>query len=339
MWLHVVIFLITLGIVLIWKMGWLRLEGIADRKSMRLFLLVAVCGNVLGLVLTASGGADQVYSEGYQIKKETDGSYTAEFYVSVDGGDAEKLNIQVPEKESEEPVNVQEESSEISEEQKIREAVERYNQDKNDPDYYYLPESLDGKALVWKQPGDRSGTLLGALGLFAAFAVMLRNASEEQKKEAKRMEQLLMDYPSLVMKFTLLVQAGMTVRKAFKKTGADYERMHLKEKRFAYEEILTACHEMDSGIAEAEAYRRFGDRCGQMKYKTFSTLLIQNLQKGSRHMSEMLEKEAIEAWDERKRKAKVLGEAAATKLLFPMILMLLVVMAVIMIPAFLSFYQ
>ena len=95
---------------------------------------------------------------------------------------------------------------------------------------------------------------------------------------------------------------------------------------------------MESGVAELEAYRRFGERCGQIKYKTFSTLLIQNLQKGSRRMAEMLEREAMEAWDERKRKARVLGEAAATKLLVPMIMMLAVVMAVVMIPAFLSFY-
>ena len=77
---------------------------------------------------------------------------------------------------------------------------------------------------------------------------------------------------------------------------------------------------------------------GHVKYKTFATLLIQNLQKGSRHMGEMLEKESVEAWDDRKRKAKVQGEAATTKLLFPMILMLGVVMAIVMLPACLSFY-
>ena len=55
-------------------------------------------------------------------------------------------------------------------------------------------------------------------------------------------------------------------------------------------------------------------------------------------MSELLEKESVEAWDDRKRKAKVMGEAAATRLLFPMILMLMVVMAIIMLPAVLSFY-
>ena len=55
-------------------------------------------------------------------------------------------------------------------------------------------------------------------------------------------------------------------------------------------------------------------------------------------MADMLERESMEAWEERKRKARVLGEAAATKLLVPMIMMLMVVMAIVMIPAFLSFY-
>lgn len=58
---------------------------------------------------------------------------------------------------------------------------------------------------------------------------------------------------------------------------------------------------MDSGVAELEAYRRFGERCGQMKYKTFSTILIQNLQKGGHRMADLLEKEALEAWEKEKK--------------------------------------
>ena len=140
------------------------------------------------------------------------------------------------------------------------------------------------------------------------------------------------------MKFTLLVQDGMTVRKAFQKISLDYGRKRKRNPRPAYEEIRIVCYEMESGVSESEAYRRFGERCGQVKYKTLATLLIQNLQKGSRHLSDLLEKESVEAWEERKRKARVLGEAAATKLLLPMVLMPLVVMAVIMLPAGLSFY-
>ena len=85
-----------------------------------------------------------------------------------------------------------------------------------------------------------------------------------------------MDYPGLIMKFTLLVQAGMTVRKAFQKIALDYGRKKKSIKRAAYEEIRVVCYEMESGVSEGEAYRRFGERCGQVKYKTLATLLIQN---------------------------------------------------------------
>lgn len=343
MWVHLAAFALTTGILITWKAGWFHLDGIADRKSIQLFLLVAVCGNLLGLFLTVTEGADILYSRNKGIPRETTGSYTEEFQVSIDGQKPENIQVQIPEKETGESSESEEESvpqetPEESRKKELQEAVEKYNEEKNDPDYYYLPEEWNGQTFQWKKSGDRSGTVLAAMALFAAFAVMLKKARETQEELAKRSEQLLMDYPSLIMKFTLLVQAGMTARRAFQKIASDYLKRKPRNPRYAYEAIVKACYEMDSGVAELEAYRRFGQRCGQMKYKTFSTLLIQNLQKGSRRMVEMLEQEAMEAWDERKRKARVLGEAAATKLLVPMILMMAVVMAVIMIPAFLSFY-
>ena len=340
MWVHIILFVLTFGIVLVWKAGWIRLDGIADRQSMRLFLLVAVCGNLLGMALTMTDGKDVVYQEGHRMEKNPDGAYTEELEVSVDGRKSQKFDVEIPEKETEETeVEPEQEVNETEQKQKeLREIIEEYNQQKQDPDYYYLPDSWDGQTLKWQKPGESTGTLLAALALFAAVVLMLKKAREQQEEMAKRAEQLLMDYPSLIMKFTLLIQAGMTVRRAFQKISSDYLRNCPKEGRYAYEAVTTTCHEMDSGVAELEAYRRFGERCGQMKYKTFSTILIQNLQKGGHRMADLLEKEALEAWDERKRKARVMGETAATKLLFPMIMMLAVVMAIIMIPAFLSFY-
>lgn len=54
-------------------------------------------------------------------------------------------------------------------------------------------------------------------------------------------------------------------------------------------------------------------------------------------MAALLEQEAEEAFEERKNSAKKLGEEAGTKLLFPMLLMLGIVIAIIMVPALLSF--
>ena len=339
MWVHIVIFMVILGAVLAGKLG--RLPPWAENtEGQKLFILVALAGNIVGMLLTLQSGGGTVYSSGYRMEKEETGAYEEKFIVSVDGKESGSLYVQVPEKETEDTGEETEPEKELSEEQQrekeLQDMIVQYNQKKNDPRYYYLPEEWNGKHLEWEQPKDTTGNLISALGLVAAAAVVIAKRREEESVQIKRREQMLMDYPGLIMKFTLLVQAGMTVRNAFRKMTVDYKRKN--EKRAAYEELVTACNEMESGISEMEAYRRFGERCGHVKYKTFATLLIQNLQKGSRQMGEMLEKESVEAWDDRKRKAKVQGEAATTKLLFPMILMLGVVMAIVMLPACLSFY-
>lgn len=337
MWLHIVIFVILLLLAACSTLGWIHVENMGTAKGRKLFLAVALAGNITGLLLTWTKGGGQAFEDGYELKKE-ESSYEEKFMVSVEGEETGSVYIQIPEKELEKEDARQQEvlTEEEAAEQKLLEFVENYNSDLEDPDYYHLPAEWNGKRLEWKTPYDNTGNMLAAISIAAAFVMIVITAREEQKTRMKRYEELMMDYPGLIMKFTLLVQAGMTVRNTFQKMALDYKKKN--EKRIAYEELVTACHEMESGISEMEAYRRFGERCGHVKYKTFATLLIQNLQKGSRHMGEMLEKESVEAWDDRKRKAKVQGEAATTKLLFPMVLMLGVVMAIVMLPACLSFY-
>ena len=320
MWIHVVIFVMILCALTGWKKGWIPSYGIGGKDGIRLFAVVAIAGNLLGMILTLQNGG-QVYPQGYRLEKEDTGSYEKEL-----------------EEQEEEPKQNKKLTRKEQAQKSIAEAVSRYNEQRSDPDYYYLPDKLNGKKVKWESPADTSGMLLTGLFLIAAMAILVMKGREEQVQLQKRYEELLMDYPGLIMKFTLLVQAGMTVRKAFQKISLDYGRKRKRNPRPAYEEIRIVCYEMESGVSESEAYRRFGERCGQAKYKTFATLLIQNLQKGSRQMADMLERESTEAWEERKRKARVLGEAAATKLLVPMIMMLIVVMAIVMIPAFMSFY-
>ena len=53
-------------------------------------------------------------------------------------------------------------------------------------------------------------------------------------------------------------------------------------------------------------------------------------------LTQMLKLESIQAFEERKARAKKLGEEAGTKLLFPMFLMLAVVLIIVIVPAFMS---
>lgn len=129
---------------------------------------------------------------------------------------------------------------------------------------------------------------------------------------------------------------GKYIEKMIKHWDLSDKRVHVVE-RIAYEELSRLYYEMEQGIPESMAYERFGIRCNLMEYRTLSTLLIQNLKKGSSRFLPSLEEECRQAFQERKRRALIAGEEAGTKLLAPMILMLLVVLMILMVPSFLSF--
>ena len=132
MWVHVVIFVMIPVLLLGWKKGWIPSAGIGGRDGIRLFTMIAVAGNLLGMFLTV-GGSGQVYSQGYRMEKEDTGSYEKEFMVSMDGEKAVTLYIQVPEKELEEQEE-QEQSKKLTPKEQaqkdLAEAVAKYNEEK-----------------------------------------------------------------------------------------------------------------------------------------------------------------------------------------------------------------
>ena len=200
-----------------------------------------------------------------------------------------------------------------------------------------MPSNVLGKEIVWKKKKDTKGYVILACGVLICGILVWGKRQEEKETRQKAVEQMIRDYPDILSKFTLLLSTGMTVQAVWIKIVQGYERE--KEKvgiRHAYEEMLVACHEMQSGVAEAEAYERFGRRCGVAQYMKLGALLSQNLKKGGKGLGELLKLESIQAFETRKSVARRVGEEASTKLLVPMFGMLAVVMIIVIIPAFLS---
>ena len=94
---------------------------------------------------------------------------------------------------------------------------------------------------------------------------------------------------------------------------------------------------MQSGIPETAAYERYGMRCRLPSYLKLGTLLGQNLRKGNKDLSRLLEEESREAFEDRKALAKKLGEECESKLLLPMLLLLVTILIMVMYPAAVSF--
>ena len=122
--------------------------------------------------------------------------------------------------------------------------------------------------------------------------------------------------------------------------NTDLPSDELRWKQFyasGYEEMLRTAHELRFGASEAKVYEDFGKRCGVAEYRKFGVLLANNLKRGSRDLTGVLEREATEALEARTARARVKAGEAGTKLLLPMFGMLCLVFAIIMVPAFSSF--
>lgn len=332
---HAGIFLILLFLGIGYRRKWKIAKFLEDKKGRRLFFLVAAAGNLLGMAVSFQAGQTGEVPAAFQ---RTQSDYQENLTVSVDGGEPAKLTVEIPGKEEQTPEAAAKESV-PSVEQQIQEEILRCNEERESEEEYYLPQTWNGQKLSWEFQKDQTGTLLAFLCLAAGGGLLVTREREKEEERKRQAEALMQDYPGLVMKFTLFLQAGLSVQEAFHRIARDYERREDGMRVHpGYEQIRKTCLEMDSGVSQVEAYRHFGQRCGQIKYRTFSTLLIQSLQRGSQGLLDMLEKESMEAWEDRKRRARVLGETAATKLLLPMMLMLGVVLALLIIPACLSFY-
>lgn len=195
-----------------------------------------------------------------------------------------------------------------------------------------LPEKISGKQVRFEEKRDFSIILLFAL-LFAVTILLFFAKDRDLEKELElRKQRMTMKYPEFVSKFQLLLGAGMTVKNVFIRLSED---VSLGNELIEETELLI--RDMKNGISVSDALDRFGRRTANPLYIKFSALLIQNMKKGTNDLTEQLSKEAQEAFSIRKSNARQLGEEAGTKLLGPMILMLGVVMAVLMVPAFLSF--
>lgn len=220
---------------------------------------------------------------------------------------------------------------------KIEETVKQKEEETKSKNKMEFPAMVEGNHILWQEEKEDVSKLFMLLLLVAAALAYWGKSRDYERKREERKKQLLLEYPEVVNKLTLYLEAGMTIRNAFLKLGEDYKKQKNEKVHYVYEEILTTGYELQSGISEIEAYDHFGKRCQVQAYIKLSTLLSQNLRKGSNELMKMLHQEVAEAFEQRKNLAKKLGEEAGTKLLVPMMIMLCVVMVIIMVPAYFSF--
>lgn len=242
----------------------------------------------------------------------------------------EKIDVTVfPEKKS----------GQIMLEEFLLSSIEQKEKDSKTERYLELPDTIQGKSIIWKEKRTTSWLVIGGFPFFLIFVAMWGKDQEIHKQYKERNRQLLLEYSEFVSKLQLFIGSGMSTRNAFVRLAGDYQKRRGRggRKRFVYEEVVMTVRKFENGMSEAEAYDYFSKRCDLACYKKLVSILIQNQKKGTDGLTESLSAETKSAFEERKQEARRLGEEAGTKLLLPMMMMMGIVMVIIVVPAYFSF--
>jgi hypothetical protein len=197
-----------------------------------------------------------------------------------------------------------------------------------------LPEEIEGIPIEWHGVNSNRGLIISVMGIVALVGLLIGD-KEEKRREKKRLEERMrMDYADIVEKLSLYVSAGIGIKNSFQRVLAQYDSKDVF--RPGFEEVRIVCREMESGVSEVEAYEHLGQRAVIPEYRKLSLLILQNVKRGTEGLAAAFEKEEMEVFLMRKNRVRTAGEEASTKLIFPMMGLLVMVIVVMIVPALMN---
>lgn len=165
------------------------------------------------------------------------------------------------------------------------------------------------------------------VGLIAFFWVYLEY--DKNSKLEVRHETILREFPHVLSQLALLVNAGMPLREALDVTSQ-------KGDGVLYQELKVLMDEINNGVPEYEALAGLADRCGVDSIRKFSSLIIQNVRKGSGELAMVLMELSSEVWRNRVSNVKEEGEKASAKLMIPVLIIFCGILVMVIVPMFVN---
>jgi len=204
-----------------------------------------------------------------------------------------------------------------------------------DGDAASLPKiTEDGVSLTWAPPSRIDGMpVLFVCAMMACFFFSQRYRAVRKNIEKARSE-MERDFPEFIQKLGLLLGAGLVITSAIARIADDYlSTRDIYGKRRLYEEIAAAQERINgAGTSLVYEFAELARRSGLRELMRFSSTLADNIDKGST-LCDKLRVEGELLWEGRKKRAEKEGRIAETKLIFPMALQILAVIAITVMPA------
>ena len=195
-----------------------------------------------------------------------------------------------------------------------------------------LPETVAGQSVNWQEVKEKDSVATPFIFMFIVAAVSgVVVYSDLNKKQTKRQQQISLAFPEFITKLLLLVGAGLNISRAWDRVAQNADMDSPLDRA-----VNQVAVDMANGIALSDALDGFNQNLQVPEVSKFCSMLSQNIRRGDAELLVALKQLAEESWQARKGTANKLAQEASTKLLLPLMIMLIAIMAVVILPAALS---
>lgn len=168
------------------------------------------------------------------------------------------------------------------------------------------------------------------LGFMLTFVMVNGVKSSIDAEMASKKDMIVSEFPKMVSKLTLLINAGMLVRRAWDEVAeSDYENP-------LYEEMRTTTKDIQEGVSLELAMDSFAQRCGTKEIRKFASMYVQAVNRGASETVDSMKVMSEEAWAKKRQYSKQKGELASQKLLVPNLIMFMGILVIVVVPIFSS---
>lgn len=200
-----------------------------------------------------------------------------------------------------------------------------------------LKDTLEsGEKIIWKK--DRKSEMPPLLAGFTVIMILIIKSrySSISKEEKIACESVVRELPDFINSLVMLLNAGEVLTTAFLTIICDREKKDRIEDSYFYKQLYAIAVKIrNSNATLGDELRDFARRSGVKELIRVSNIVNDNILMGS-DLVDKLSKESELLWFARKKQSEEKGRIAETKMTFPLMILLLVLMLITVAPVMLK---
>lgn len=195
-----------------------------------------------------------------------------------------------------------------------------------------LPDTLsDGTPIMWFSHKNFTWLLIIIGGAALLGIIYMARFDHVKKEEEDARRSITMELPGFINRLVLLLNGGLVLSEAFERAVAD-------DRKDSYFHSQLSCILENSDLSNTPIEQQIGEyarNTGVREFIRVAGIIKDNIEKGT-SLVDKLEAESSMLWFNRKKKAEELGRLAETRLTFPLMILLLILIIVTIAPALLE---